>query len=747
MQIGERIVDPVFVDVEHGFDRDNLAPTIAGTPERDPGNYDADAFEWSIRSRPLDSAADLGYAPTPYDDRARYDHGLHNTAEFEPDAPGTYVLELDAPDGTHDLTVRVFDGDSEAAAAAGGVGSSGAVEGGGPPRIELDGRYDSASDAFVVESNPELAPDSHAVAADLEVEFLPHDASGLDAADIAVDGTTARIPADALGGPTSVYAAPFDGRRAGVRDQILLDPDAVADPESGTDTATRPDTEREAVSLPNRPPDWLDDAVIYEIFTRSFGGGPGETTFEALTDRVEYLDTLGVDVVWLTPIVPAWSPTVERAPGGPHGYSTADYFDVAPDLGTLAEFEAFVERCHGHSIRVCFDLVVNHCGWTHPFFQDTIASLGPEPDDTDRFPAIDAWNTDSKYFDWFDRQRGASGRDAAPAQTSFFGVRYQPNLNFGNVALREHLLAAVEFWAERVDAFRCDIAWGVPHSFWTEVRERVRARDADALLLAEAIPRTPTFAASEFDCQFDTTGFTEAAHAVARGERPPGDLLSAVDARLRDGFPGYTRLLNATENHDEARLGHEAATGTRDAPARAQRAAVAAAFTLPGVPLLYYGQERRITEHGRRRRPAYPDDPDRADDIESDPYKRAFVNWETLPVDHFDFHRRLVEYYHESPVLGPDAALVPVAYRTDTTDDVLVFGRASGDEKRIVVVNFAADARRVALRPVVDTTDRFTGNDTAVERTEDAVTIEVDTLAVLRTPTLFGGDTSLADCV
>ena len=418
MQVGQRIVDPVFVDAAHGFDRDNLAPTVAGPPERDPDNYDSDKFRWAIASRPTGSRSELVAAPTPHDDRSRYDHGLGNTAEFEPDSPGTYVLELDAPDGTHELTIRVFDRQQSDAGEVDGIGGSESDTAGGPPRLELDGRYESETDTFVIDANPELAPDSHAVESDLTVSFLPHDASGVDETDISVEGTTARVPAAALSGPTSVYAAPFDGRRVGVTDQIRLDPNEGA------------------VSLPNRPPTWLDDAVIYEIFTRSFEGTPGGTTFERLTERVGYLDSLGVDAVWLTPVVPAWSPTVEAAPGGPHGYSAGDYFDVADDLGTLAEFERFIEVCHDHDIKVCFDLVLNHCGWPHEFFQDTVETLGPDAADPHAFPDIEAWNRDSKYFDWFDRQRGASTDDAAPAQTSFFGVRYQPNLNFGNLSLR-----------------------------------------------------------------------------------------------------------------------------------------------------------------------------------------------------------------------------------------------------------------------------------------------------------------------
>jgi glycosidase len=719
MQVGQRIVDPPFVDTEHGFDRDNLAPTIAGTPDRDPESYDIDAFDWEIVSQPSESTVGVSHGTTPYGPRTRYNHGLDHAAEFEPDVPGRYVFGLDAPDGRHELTVYVFPG-PDGQPAPDGVGGPGTREGGGPPRIALDGWYDEDSAEFVIESTAELAPDSHAVASDIEVVFLPHDASGLDRSAIRTDGTTARVPAGALTGPTDIYAAPFDGRRVGVRDQIRLDP------------------EHGSVELPNRPPTWLDNGVIYEIFTRSFTGGPGETTFASLADRVPYLDSLGIDAVWLTPIVPAWSPTVETPPGGPHGYGTTDYFDVADDLGTIKEFERFVSVCHDHDIKVCFDFVGNHCAWPHPFFQDTIASLGPTPDDPHAFPPITEWDGTSKYFDWFDRQWGATETDAPPAQTCFFDVRLMPNLNHGNIALREHLLAAITFWAERVDALRCDIAWGVPHSFWAEARERVRAMDSEFLMLAESIPRTPSFAASQFDLQFDTTGFTEAVHAVARGERPPSDILDAIEARQRDGFPRYARLLNATENHDEGRLYQSAIEGHRDDPGATQRAAIAAAVTLPGVPMVYYGQERAITEYGRRRDRPYTDDPDRTDDIEADPYKRAFMNWDRCPVDHLQFYQRLLDFYHDAAYLGPDADLVRTAYRTETPDDVLVFGRGSGDTQRIVVVNFAAQSRTVDLWPGVGTENVFTGRDAAVDRSDHTVTVEVDTLGVFETPILFG---------
>ncbi|WP_258560398.1 alpha-amylase family glycosyl hydrolase, partial [Halorhabdus salina] len=446
MQLGERIVDPGFVDLGHGYDRDNLAPTIAGNPDRDPDAYDASAFTWQLREKPAGSKAGLEYAPNPYSDTVRYDEGLHNTAEFQPDEPGTYILELTAPDGTHELTIEVFPGpgledgfeqfDLDDDDAWG-------EETGGPPRIDLDSHYDEETETFVVESNPQLAPDSFATESDLRVSFLPEDTAALDRSDIVIDGTTARIPREALEAPTRLFAAPFDGVALGATDEIVLDPDDAS------------------VSYPNRAPEWLDDAVIYEIFTRSFAGQNGETDFEFMADNVDYLANLGVDVVWLTPIVPAWSATVDTAPGGPHGYDASDYFTVAEDLGTIEDFERFVESCHNHDIKVCFDLVVNHVGWDHEAWQDTIGDLGGEPDDPYAFPDVQSWDTDSPYFDWFDRQAGSTDNDATPAQTSFFDVRLHPNLNFGNLALREHILAVVDFWSDIVDAFRCDIAWGV----------------------------------------------------------------------------------------------------------------------------------------------------------------------------------------------------------------------------------------------------------------------------------------------
>ena len=745
VHVDEQIVDPIFVDASHGMDRDNLAPRIKGTLEKDPSNYSASDFSWSVASKPADSSAAIRYAAEPWENSggsdpyevesgedgiARYEPGTQNVAEFIPDVPGTYVLQLDAPDGTHEQTIRVF--------------PQAPSDAGGPPRIDLEASYDSTNSEFVVESNPNLAPNSNQSESDLTVVFLADDRDALSTGDIVVEGTTARIPASAVGeGTARLHAAAYDGEVHSVTDTITLD---------GANAA---------IDYPNRPPQWIEDGVMYEIFTRSFEGTPGGTTFNFMQQKVSYLSDLGVDVVWLTPVVPSessnWKPNngYEYVGGGPHGYDALSYYHIAPDLGTdgtretaMQEYKAFIDECHNQGIKVCFDFVINHGGRHHPLFQDTIGSKSDTEPSGWTYDAVDSWNTDSKYFDWFDRRDGpitdSSGNvvDVAPASTGFWGLRVMPQWDYSSLAWREHILAAAAFWAEvGVDAFRCDIAWGVPHSIWKEVREVVRSYDSEFMLLDEAIPNDISFSENEFDLHFDTADFMNTAHAAAKGDVNGQALYDAVKKREKEGWPDFSLLVNSTENHDEQRCLKLAKQGSRSNPEKAQRAAWAAGVALPGVPFVYYGQERQITNYGENRHQGSSDPRD--GDIGPNKYKRAFMNWDSYPQDHLQFYRDMLALYQQTDVLKPDADLTTAWFQSD--DDVLVFGRdasgtdrdtISGPEKAVVIVNFQDAPATVDLRPSVSSKDLFTGTNVDTT-TGETMTVEVDEVAVLETPSLF----------
>ena len=711
---------------------ETFAPRLPD-PQADPENYDAEQFEWSIAEKPENSDVEL-VSPYPSaddvetndslgeDTLTRFDAGAANTAEVRYydgeeyvhafDEPGRYVLELDAPDGTHEWTIYAFPG------------------GTGPrPQLSLDGTVED--DVFVIEATATVPPDGDTRREDIEVVFLADDRHDLTTDDIDVEGETAGVPISSVTEPTQVHAAAHDGNRRSMIDTVELLP-------SGE------------IEFPNRPPEWARDGVMYQIFPRSWSGNRNDTTFDDLTDGVEYLDDLGIDWVWLTPIVPAESVTRQLdgellpeeyqhlagtlSGGGPHGYDTLDYFGISSDLvpdgkEPFEAFSEFVDECHEHDIRVCFDLVISHCGRSHPLFQDTIAQQGTDPvPGVWEYPAVTEWDHDSSYFDWFARVDGEEyGADVevAPAVPGFFGLRHMPNLNHNNLALREYLLAVADFWSGEVgiDGFRCDVAWGVPFSMWKEIREVVRDNNSEYLMLDETIPRDPRMAENAFGMHYDTEGFTSSVHALVNDETGPQALIDDIEERTNEGTPPHSVVLNLTENHDEHRLLNQAVVNLNDpnhedvtdeeweTGAHLQRVCWAAGVLLPGAPGIYYGQERQISRFGEGRHQG-PDDHRGRDnggidtfaDVRPGGRQRAFMNWEEYPEDHLQFYRDVVEMYHELDALKPRAEMGSAWFFSQ--DSVLVFTRdatdlddVEGPDTLLAIVNFETEPAEVGILP------------------------------------------------
>lgn len=768
LQVGETIENVPHVGEHGAFDmRDNFAPRIPA-PEADGDNYEADAFEWSIVDRPAESEATLQFASTVDPEFPRYDEGTDHTADFEADVPGRYTLALDAPDGTHEWMIHAFPAGD-----------------GPPPRISLEASLDADDQTVTIASNPTPAPASAATRDDIDVVFLADDRDGLETASIQTDGSSAQLSLDALQGESArIHACAYDGTARSMMDTIEVHPDG-------------------AVSYPNRPPEWAKNAVLYQIFPRSWAGERGETTMADLVDGVDYLDDLGIDVVWLTPVVPAESVTRQLqgellpeeyqhladtySGGGPHGYDTLDYFDIAPDLvpnghSPRDAYRAFVQACHERDINVVFDVVISHCGRSHPFFQDTIADQGSDPPHPVlEYPAVREWDENSKYFDWFARvdiDDTYEGElvEAAPASTGFFGLRHMPNFNFNNLALREHVLAMADFWSRSqaeggmgVDGFRCDIAWGVPKSLWQEMRNIVRQNESEFLMLDETIPKDPRMAENAFDMHFDTEGFTVNAHNVATGETSPDQLVDVVQDRANQGVPPHTLVLNMIENHDEHRLLNQAVVNLYDPDhdaitdaaweegAHLQRACWATGVLLPGVPAIYYGQERQISRFGVGRHRGGDDHRGRENggidvsaDVRPGGRQRAFMNWDEYPAAHLEFYKEVIDSYQELDVLKPDATLRGAwAF---TTDNILIFGRdashlddVDGPERVVAIVNFDTTPAEVEVRPTLGTTDLLSGEELDDQfPARSGRVLEVEDVVVLEAPDLFGVGDDLA---
>ena len=242
-------------------------------------------------------------------------------------------------------------------------------------------------------------------------------------------------------------------------------------------------------------PQWYQDAVIYEAHVRAFmdSADNGIGDFKGLTSRLDYLSDLGVTAIWLLPFYPS--------PLRDDGYDIADYTGVHPDYGTLRDVRTFLREAHRRNLRVITELVFNHTSDQHPWFKRARRAQPGSPerdwyvwsDTPDRYRDVRVIFKDFETSNWtWDSVAGA-----------YFWHRFyshQPDLNFDAPAVRDALLKSVDFWLEAgVDGLRLDAipylferdgtnGENLPetHGFLKELRSHVDRRFADRMLLAEA---------------------------------------------------------------------------------------------------------------------------------------------------------------------------------------------------------------------------------------------------------------------
>ncbi|HEY0555021.1 MAG TPA: maltose alpha-D-glucosyltransferase, partial [Thermoanaerobaculia bacterium] len=242
-------------------------------------------------------------------------------------------------------------------------------------------------------------------------------------------------------------------------------------------------------------PLWYKDAIIYEVHVRAFfdSDGDGRGDFQGLTARLDYLRDLGVTAIWLLPFYPS--------PWRDDGYDISDYTSVHPAYGTLEDFQLCLDEAHKRGLKVITELVINHTSDQHPWFQR--ARLAP-PGSPERDFYV--WSdTDKKYAGtriiFTDTETSNWTKD--PVANAFYWHRFfshQPDLNFDNRQVQEELFKALDFWMEMgVDGLRLD---AIPylferegtnnenlpetHQFLKKLRAHVDARFANRMLLAEA---------------------------------------------------------------------------------------------------------------------------------------------------------------------------------------------------------------------------------------------------------------------
>jgi maltose alpha-D-glucosyltransferase/alpha-amylase len=401
---------------------------------------------------------------------------------------------------------------------------------------------------------------------------------------------------------------------------------------------TSPEENRDAAPAetaadPRRPLDWYKDVVIYQLHVRSFydSNGDGVGDFAGLTEKLEYVASLGVTAVWLLPFYPS--------PLRDEGYDIADYSTINPTYGTLDEFRTFLDAAHRLGLKVITEMVINHTSDQHPWFQR--ARRAPKgssdrdfyvwSDTSDRFPEVRIIFQDFETSNWaWD-----------PIAQQYYWHRFyshQPDLNFDNPAVQQAVLDTVDFWfGLGIDGLRLDAipylferdgtnCESLPetHAFLKKLRKHIDEAFPGRMLLAEANQwpdETAAFFGDDDECQmcFNFPLMPRLFMALQQEERfPIVDIL-----RHTPSPPSTSQWAIFLRNHDELTL-EMVTEEERDAMYRFfagdPRSRVNAGlrrrlspllrndrrklelmhsllFSLPGTPVMYYGDEIRMGDN------------------------------------------------------------------------------------------------------------------------------------------------------
>jgi maltose alpha-D-glucosyltransferase/alpha-amylase len=379
---------------------------------------------------------------------------------------------------------------------------------------------------------------------------------------------------------------------------------------------------------------WYRNAVVYSLSVESFldGNGDGIGDFAGLRQRLDYLQSLGVDVLWLAPIYPT--------PGRDDGYDISDYYGVDGRLGTSGDFAELLFEAEGRGIRVLLDLVVNHSSARHPWFQSARGGEGAPYNDwyvwsrkrprAERagvvFPGVQetTWTYDRKARSWYFHR--------------FYD--FEPDLNLENARVREEIHRIISYWLRLgVSGFRVDAVpfllekpqpeGGPPQlhfEYLRELRDLLQWRRGDAILLGEAnvVPRDDAHYFANGDGLHMMFNFWVNQHLFASMATADARLL-ATALRATRTIPASAQWAHFLRNHDELDLGrlepaqretvfeqfapepamqlYGRGIRRRLAPMLGDRRRLELAysllFALPGTPVLRYGEEIGMGENLR----------------------------------------------------------------------------------------------------------------------------------------------------
>lgn len=350
--------------------------------------------------------------------------------------------------------------------------------------------------------------------------------------------------------------------------------------------------------------------TFYEVFVYSFydGNGDGIGDLRGLTEKLDYIEQLGCNGIWLMPIMPSTTY---------HKYNITDYYGIDPEYGTMEDFEAFMDACKKRNIRVILDMVINHTSSEHPWFvqaSDYLKRLG------DKEPS----EAECPYFTYYNFSKESSEGSCKLEGTDwFYEARFwsgMPDLNLGNERVREEITGIADFWLKKgIDGFRMDAA---KEYYSDKVEENIEVlewfqsmtsqKKANVYNVAEVWTDINTYSKyyqsginSLFDFAFaDSTGIIA---STVKGMQPASGFGKALQA-IEEKYGAYNaNYINAPfyTNHD---MGRSAGYYAGENAEEQTKITGAMNLFMSGCAFVYYGEELGMKGAGKdenKRAPMY----------------------------------------------------------------------------------------------------------------------------------------------
>jgi len=395
-----------------------------------------------------------------------------------------------------------------------------------------------------------------------------------------------------------------------------------------TTTKNQPVKVEEGIESTAVYPDWSVDATIYEVNIRQY---TPEGTFAAFEEHLPRLQQLGVKILWLMPIHPI-SKVNRKGTLGSY-YAVADYKGVNPEFGTIDDFKALVEKAHRMGFKVILDWVANHTGWDNPWIYE--------------------------HPEWFTKD---SLGNIIPPNADWSDIA---DLNFEVPEMRTAMIDALKFWIVEtdIDGYRCDVAWGVPADFWNDARAALDELKPIWMLAEDEDHKD--FLIEAFNCNYSWS-LHHKLNEIAQGK----ENIQAIKNYFAAADTTYLRgsyMMQFTSNHDE-----NSWQGTEyERMGDAAKTMAVLTFTIPGMPLIYSGQEA-----GLDKRLAF--------------FEKDAIDWNNLEMQ--EFYEKLVDLKQNNRALWNGSAGASVHFLKMANDNnLMAFSRELEMNKVVAVFNLSAE--------------------------------------------------------